>query len=113
MKLEKGVSPVSCMACYWTSAILGTNGEIVESATLGRHLDSVPGQIRSHLFQICTMSNSVGRPESDQFGPETRASNGDDDILPAVHHVGHRRSGLSRGHVYRTDFLAGCFVIRA
>ena len=38
-------------------------------------------------------------------------ANGNDDVLPAVEHVRHRRTALRRWHVDGTDFVAGRFVV--
>src|SRR3954463_10561708 len=37
----------------------------------------------------------------------------DDDVLPAVDHVGHRRSRLLVGHLHRADIGAGHLVVGA
>src|SRR5580658_7269654 len=41
------------------------------------------------------------------------AADRDDNVLLAVHHIGHRRAALRSWHQYGADFLARSLVIRA
>src|SRR5438552_18806554 len=41
------------------------------------------------------------------------AADGNYDVLLAMHHVGHRRTGLRRRHIHRADFFAGGFIVGA
>src|ERR1700731_2592377 len=51
--------------------------------------------------------------ERDVFARVVAAAHGDDDVLPAVDRVGHRRAALRRGHPDRADLSARVLVVRA
>ena len=53
------------------------------------------------------------QPERDQFRgyAGSRASHGDDQILDAIEHIGHRISGLRGMHLHAADFFAGRLVV--
>src|SRR5713101_3118384 len=47
----------------------------------------------------------------DVFARVWPAADGHDDVLFAVDHIGHRRSGLRGRHIDRADFFAGSLVV--
>src|SRR5437867_8678719 len=53
----------------------------------------------------------VGQSECDELGGITTAADGNDDVLLAVQHIGHRRPGLRSRHVDRANLLAVGFVV--
>src|SRR5258708_18232409 len=65
-------------------------------------------------IRVATRSFPRGRKRvSDVFAGIGPAADGYYDVLLAVDHVGHRRTGLRSRHVDRADFLAGHLVVSA
>src|SRR5712671_1287956 len=55
--------------------------------------------------------HSVGQFEGDEFAGVVAAADGENDVLLAVDHVGHRRTALRSGHEDFSDFLTCRFVV--
>ena len=88
-----------------------------------RTVDSLESQLSASSALIVVIfggSKTLALPVSstdddsrqrEQFAGVAAAADRDDDVLLAVQHVGHRRSGLRRRHVDRADFLAARLVV--
>ena len=135
-RIWRGGAAAVCAAWRWFDTCIDASAGCVTETPRSRFNDFVwrgPSRLRSHrkaselrrglavarsaeadrpadagLKPRATLleSSLLSQPVGDQFGREVRSTNRDDDVLLAVQHVGHRRSGLRRRHEHGADFLA-------
>src|ERR1700676_2058948 len=85
-----------------------------EGNALSPHRNSSGGEPHfSALRQsLLALRDGYGRePKGDEFSGVVPSADGNDDVLLAIHHVGHRRTALGRGRVDGTHLTTGGFIV--
>ena len=62
---------------------------------------------------VVQRTKSIWQPKCQELAWDSRPANGDHNVLFAVEHIGHGRSGLTGGHRNGTGVAASGFVVRA